>query len=62
LVLTLFIPYKSGDGLIDFFSGALSSVPHIATFLAFASLAMAIVCLVLYFVDIKIGKSENEEK
>ena len=61
LVITLLIPYKSGDGLIDFFSGALSSAPKIATFLAFASLVMAIGCIILYFIDIKFGKDEEEK-
>ena len=31
-------------------------------FCAYASLLMAIGCLVLYFVDIKIGKSEEEDE
>ena len=60
LVLTLLIPYKSGDGLIDFFSGALSSAPKIATFLAFTSVVMGIGCIILYFIDVKIGKSEEQ--
>ena len=61
LVLTLLIPYKSGDELIDFFGGALNSPSTFSTIFAFASLVMVIGCIILYFVDIKIGKSESEE-
>ena len=35
---------------------------NLGAFCAYASLLMGIGCLVLYFVDIKIGKPESEEK
>jgi len=35
---------------------------NLGAFCAYASLLMAIACLVLYFFDIKIGKSEEQEE
>ena len=61
LIITLFIPYSGGEW--DFFLEGISSfVVKLGKFCAYASLLMEIACLVLYFVDVKIGKSENEEE
>jgi len=61
LVITLFIPYSSGgwDFLLEGFS---SWMMKIGKFCAYASLLMGIACLVLYFVDIKISKSEEDQE
>ena len=61
LIITLFIPYSGGEW--DFFLEGISSfMVKLGRFCAYASLLMGIACLVLYFVDVKIGKSENEEE
>ncbi len=61
LIITLFIPYSSGEW--DFFLEGISSfMVKLAKFCAYASLLMGIACLVLYFVDVKIGKAENSEE
>ncbi|MEG7978697.1 MAG: hypothetical protein NY202_02030 [Mollicutes bacterium UO1] len=58
LVITLFIPYSVGEW--DFFLEGISSfMVKLAKFCAYASLLMGIACLVLYFVDVRIGKEEN---
>ena len=63
LVITLFIPYKSGDWLVDLFlEGWSSRIMKLGKFCAYASLLMVIGCLVLYFVDVKIGKSEEQDE
>ena len=63
LIITLFIPYKSGDWLVDLFlEGFYSWVMKLGKFCAYASLLMGIACLVLYFVDVKIGKSEEQKE
>ena len=61
LIITLFIPYSGGEW--DFFLEGISSfMVKLGKFCAYASLLMGIACLVLYFVDVKIGKSEEQEE
>ena len=61
LIITLFIPYKSGEW--DFvLEGYSSWMMKLGKFCAYASLLMGIACLVLYFVDVKISKSEDKDE
>jgi len=63
LAITLLVPYSSGSELLDLllkdFYG--SFVMNLGAFCAYASLLMGIGCIVLYFVDVKIDKSEEKE-
>jgi len=61
LVITLFVPYSGGEW--DFFlEGYSRFMVKLGKFCAYASLLMGIACLVFYFVEVRIGKSEEEKE